>query len=236
MKQKRFLLLVSVFSALSFFLPLSSIHGCYASTVHTPPVQGKISVKIDTTKRQLYVYANKKLFEVFPVALGKPTTPTPIGEWIIITKQKDWGSGFGSRWLGLNVPWGIYGIHGTNKPYSIGYYASGGCIRMQNSDIEQIYSIVKIGTPVIILGDPLNPLRNLAAGAAGADVRIVQLRLQHLGYFHDTCNGRFELSTENALKKFQEKNGLPVNGVITWQVYHKLGLLHSRSKKNASMN
>lgn len=236
MKQKRFLLLVSVFSALSFFLPLSSIHDSYARTVYTPPVQRKIIIKIDTAKRQLYVYANKKLLEVFPVALGKPTTPTPIGEWIIVTKQKDWGSGFGSRWLGLNVPWGIYGIHGTNKPHSIGYYASGGCIRMQNSDIEQIYSIVKIGTPVIILGDPLKPLRNLAVGDAGADVRIVQLRLQSLGYFQDTCNGRFELSTENALKKFQEENGLLVNGVITWQVYQKLGLIHSRNQKAASMS
>ena len=47
----------------------------------------------------------------------------------------NWGGGFGTRWLGLNVPWGIYGIHGTNQPWSIGTQASAGCIRMFNRHV-----------------------------------------------------------------------------------------------------
>lgn len=225
MKPTQNLFWISIFSMFLFIVPVSSINTCNAEAAHTKP-RGKIVIKIDKTKRELSVYANRKLYRTFPVALGKPATPTPIGNWVITTKQKDWGSGFGTRWLGLNVPWGIYGIHGTNKPYSIGAYASGGCIRMKNSDIEELYSIVKIGTPVLIPGNPLSPLRNLALGATGADVRVVQIRLQHLGFFHDTCDGRFESSTEDAVKAFQEQNCLETNGVVTRSVYQKLGLIH----------
>lgn len=70
---------------------------------------------------------------------------------------------------------------------------------MQNSNIEELFEWVHVGTPVIILGDPLKPLRNLALGSAGADVRLVQIRLKKLGYFHDYCDGQFETSTEEAL-------------------------------------
>ncbi|MBI3789919.1 MAG: L,D-transpeptidase family protein [Gemmatimonadetes bacterium] len=43
-----------------------------------------------------------------------------------------------------------YGIHGTDVPSSIGTSASHGCVRLRNEDIETLYQIVKIGTPVFI--------------------------------------------------------------------------------------
>ena len=43
-----------------------------------------------------------------------------------------------------------YGIHGTDTPASIGTSASHGCVRVRNEDIETLYQIVKIGTPVFI--------------------------------------------------------------------------------------
>jgi lipoprotein-anchoring transpeptidase ErfK/SrfK len=45
---------------------------------------------------------------------------------------------------------GRYGIHGTNKPQSIGKAASYGCIRMRNEDILALYGRVRTGTPVIV--------------------------------------------------------------------------------------
>jgi lipoprotein-anchoring transpeptidase ErfK/SrfK len=45
----------------------------------------------------------------------------------------------------------IYRIHGTNEPSSIGKAASSGCIRMLNSDVTELYSLVKIGTEVTVL-------------------------------------------------------------------------------------
>src|SRR5258706_1541092 len=43
-----------------------------------------------------------------------------------------------------------YGIHGTDHPESIGQSVSHGCVRMRNEDIERLYSMVAVGTPVYI--------------------------------------------------------------------------------------
>ncbi|MEO7369038.1 MAG: L,D-transpeptidase, partial [Gemmatimonadaceae bacterium] len=43
-----------------------------------------------------------------------------------------------------------YGIHGTNEPASIGRAASHGCVRMLNEDVEKLYDMVPVGTPVYI--------------------------------------------------------------------------------------
>lgn len=44
-----------------------------------------------------------------------------------------------------------YAIHGTNRPDSIGKFASYGCIRMFNHDIVDLYERVRVGTPVVVL-------------------------------------------------------------------------------------
>jgi lipoprotein-anchoring transpeptidase ErfK/SrfK len=43
-----------------------------------------------------------------------------------------------------------YAIHGTNRPQSIGTFASYGCIRMFNEDILDLYARVNVGTEVIV--------------------------------------------------------------------------------------
>jgi lipoprotein-anchoring transpeptidase ErfK/SrfK len=43
-----------------------------------------------------------------------------------------------------------YAIHGTNRPSSIGTYASYGCIRMLNEDIVDLYEQVSVGTRVVV--------------------------------------------------------------------------------------
>jgi len=43
-----------------------------------------------------------------------------------------------------------YALHGTNKPESIGQAVSHGCIRLRNEDIEHLFGIVDVGTPVFI--------------------------------------------------------------------------------------
>jgi lipoprotein-anchoring transpeptidase ErfK/SrfK len=55
----------------------------------------------------------------------------------------------GTRALYLNAP-GIR-IHGTPASYSIGTYASHGCIRMLMEDVEELYEIVEIGTTVHVV-------------------------------------------------------------------------------------
>ena len=55
----------------------------------------------------------------------------------------------GSRWMGLSIAG--YGIHGTKDDSSIGNHITKGCVRMRNTDIEELYAVVPRGTEVIII-------------------------------------------------------------------------------------
>jgi len=106
-------------------------------------------IVINIVLKSLTMYYLGRFFKNYTVAVGKPTTPTPLGQFYIFNKQVNPGGPFGTRWLGLSLP--SYGIHGTNRPESIGYAASNGCIRMHNTDVEDLFSRVSVQTPVIII-------------------------------------------------------------------------------------
>ncbi|WP_088553633.1 L,D-transpeptidase family protein [Calderihabitans maritimus] len=190
--------------------------------------EGIIHLVIDTNNKTLTVYANNKPLKTYPVAVGRTETPTPVGEWKIISKSSDWGGGFGTRWMGLNVPWGIYGIHGTNKPWSIGQRASHGCIRMFNRDVEELFNWVSVGTPVKITGQPQLPAgikrRVLQPKSVGPDVVQVQMKLKEHGFYLGMADGRFGRMTETAVRYFQIFNNLEPDGKINQDDYQQLGL------------
>ncbi len=107
-----------------------------------------LSITISIMMKTLTLYRNGRFFKAYPVATGKPTTPTPTGTFTIVNKQINPGGPFGTRWMGLSKP--HYGIHGTNKPASIGTAASNGCVRMYNTDVEDLFNYVSVGTVVRI--------------------------------------------------------------------------------------
>lgn len=74
--------------------------------------QTKINIDL-STKKLTVQYEDEEL--TFPISIGTELSPTPVGHYTVIEKSKSWGGGFGSRWLGLDVSWGIYGIHGDRK-------------------------------------------------------------------------------------------------------------------------
>ena len=51
----------------------------------------------------------------------------------------------------MTLSGGEYAIHGTNRPESIGTFASYGCIRMLNQDITDLFARVDVGTDVVVL-------------------------------------------------------------------------------------
>jgi lipoprotein-anchoring transpeptidase ErfK/SrfK len=57
----------------------------------------------------------------------------------------------------------VYRVHGTNQPSTIGTFVSSGCIRLVNEDIEDLYSRVKVGTKVVVLGDGKGPPPSVSA-------------------------------------------------------------------------
>ncbi|OYD06861.1 hypothetical protein CHM34_13020 [Paludifilum halophilum] len=147
----------------------------------------------------------------------------------MVEKSRDWGGGFGPRWLGLNVPWGKYGIHGTNQPHSVGSHSSHGCIRLLNSDVEALFPKVPLGTqvhiegPILGLGESLP--KTLVRGDRGSLVLLVQNRLRAAGYYDGPMDGWFGASLENAVKRYQRDHGLKVTAQIRLAEYQRLGLL-----------
>jgi peptidoglycan hydrolase-like protein with peptidoglycan-binding domain len=195
------------------------------------PPRGKLSIKIDINTRTLAVYADGQEYYTFPVAVGTPRTPTPVGNFRVTDKGK-WRGQFGGYWLGFNVPWGKYGIHGTNHPWTIGEAASEGCLRMFNEHVATLYQWIKPGTPVEITGLP--PGRILLKGDRGYDVAIVQQKLIEKGYLSGSADGYFGTATFNAVVRLQKANQLYPDGAIGRQVYELLEIEVDREQGQAA--
>jgi L,D-transpeptidase ErfK/SrfK len=106
------------------------------------------AIQISVEKRRLSLFHNGKLVKIFPIAVGKMLTNTPIGEFVIVNRQFNPGGPFGVLWMSLSKQG--YGIHGTNDPNSIGKAVSHGCVRMYNRDVLQLAGTVPNGTKVTI--------------------------------------------------------------------------------------
>jgi len=190
----------------------------------------KTRIEIDLSKHNLKLFQDEDLVKEYPVGVGKWRTPSPLGEWKIVHKGISWGNGFGTRWMGLNVPWGIYGIHGTDKPYSVGASLSHGCIRMRNRDVEDLYPRVPEGTRVKIMENgqifPKNfGGRKLNKKCTGQNVVYLQSRLKEKGIIFDAADGRFGNMTELAVKYYQIWHGLEPTGIADAATYRSLGMI-----------
>ncbi len=120
-------------------------------------------ISINLAARSLAVYEGQKRIRLYPIGPGKASTPTPVGYFKVESKDLNptWtdptdpgysipsgeSNPLGYRWMEVQ---GNYGIHGTNKPESIGHYVSNGCIRMNEKDVEDVFDLVKVGTPIEI--------------------------------------------------------------------------------------
>lgn len=96
---------------------------------------------------------------------------------------------------------------------------------MFNHDVEKVYSLVKYGTNVYIIGDPFSRHRYLRKGERGPDVLFLQKRLQQLGLFKLNPGGIYGFNTEQAIKEFQRHAKLAVTEAIGWRKYKTLRLL-----------
>lgn len=117
-------------------------------------------IVVSLSQRRLYLFEGNRMIRSYPVGIGQITSRTPTGTYTIINKVPcpySWPGGplsaYGTLWMGLSRPG--YGIHGTDRPDSIGRMVSRGCIRMHNHDVEDLGRRVSIGTQVIIQEGPV---------------------------------------------------------------------------------
>lgn len=190
------------------------------------PPEGDLLIVINIETVRLTLYAGGYPYKSYPVAIGRPGSPSPVGQWRVRNKGINVGPPFGTRWMGLSVPWGIYGVHGTNNPGSIGSMASGGCIRMFNWNVEELYEWVEVGTPVHIISPhwTASVRPSLPEGAVGLSVVFLQWQMQRLGWNAGDADGRLGGQTVEVIRDLESFYGLPVDGVADTDVLSLLDL------------
>jgi L,D-transpeptidase ErfK/SrfK len=122
----------------------------------------------------------------FPVSIGKMDWNTPLGKTKVVDKRKDptWSppesvrkehaergdplpkvvkagpdNPLGAYAMRLGITPGAYLIHGTNNPIAVGMAITHGCIRMYPEDIEALFPLVPVNTPVWLINEPVKVAR-----------------------------------------------------------------------------
>ncbi|GAB4174001.1 MAG: hypothetical protein Fur0032_13650 [Terrimicrobiaceae bacterium] len=146
------------------------------------------SIKISLPEQRGCLYVEGALAMDFPVATGKKSHPTPVGDFTILAKEKDYASNLygkiydatgtvivsdadsrtdaepeGGYFVGAQMPYWMRltqdGV-GLHVGYVPGRPASHGCIRLKNDVAREIFAITKVGTPVSIVNEPLVPTKS----------------------------------------------------------------------------
>jgi hypothetical protein len=126
----------------------------------------ELTVFVRKSSRRLWVLLGGVYVKQFDVGIGK-NDKTPEGTFEIETKieEPDWyfdgkkylygdpKNPLGTRWMGFKRTRKAagYGIHGTDQPDTIGKALSEGCVRMLNSDVEELFTWIPRGTKVTIV-------------------------------------------------------------------------------------
>ena len=130
---------------------------------------GKMSVVVSKSRHDLLLSSNGRFFKRYPVATGR-YEKTPVGSFVVADRipEPPWHRDdgkiipfgdkeniLGTRWMAIKATGSTpeikgYGIHGTSDNASIGKSESAGCIRLKNEDVEELFEMVPIGTPVVI--------------------------------------------------------------------------------------
>lgn len=135
-----------------------------AASVRQETRRPVVRIVVSLPDRRLALVEDDCVVKVYPVAVGAAATPSPEGEFRIVSRLENpawyWpgkmvpagaANPLGPRWMGLGVRG--FGIHGTNEPRSIGRNSSHGCIRMRNRDVRDLFQRVRVGDVVELHGE-----------------------------------------------------------------------------------
>ena len=146
---------------------------------HLASFESSNPLLINVAQRMLYL-AHADGVEAYPIAVGRPDWPTPLGPFSIRSKETNpaWDvpisiqeemrrrgqpvvtrvppspdNPLGQHWIGLSLS--SLGLHGTNAPSSIYRYASHGCIRLLPANVADLFQRVSIGMSGVIVYEPV---------------------------------------------------------------------------------
>jgi lipoprotein-anchoring transpeptidase ErfK/SrfK len=163
--------------------PVSDTRRTTAAARRTRSAATRVIV-VSLEDRRLALVEDGAVTKVYTVAVGRDTTPSPTGTFTIVQRVENPtyyhegqvvppgpGNPVGTRWMGLDKKG--YGIHGTNRPRSIGKAASHGCIRMRQADLEELFAEVRSGDQVEIVGERNEETAAIFGGAPAVPGAVV---------------------------------------------------------------
>lgn len=183
--------LLAAFAFCLIALPAAAAQAPAKGTPEWAPKAGERWLEVIKKDRKLHLRQGETILKTYRVAIGsgKGTKKSPIDkitpegvftirriadptDWVFDPKvfnepgepQKDV---YGTRAISFRNPWNL-AIHGTNAPWSIGKAVTHGCIRLKNSDIEELVKHVKPGMKLVIREKPLSSDSRIVTSSAAA--------------------------------------------------------------------
>lgn len=149
------------------------------------PAGPRTGIVLNIAEYRLYYYPQPKAGEpaqvlTFPISIGRQDWETPLGLTKVVQKVVNpaWyppksvreehaadgrplpsvvpagpDNPLGTRAMRLGLPG--YLIHGTNRPAGVGMRVTHGCLRMFPKDVEFLFELVAVNTPVRIVNEPV---------------------------------------------------------------------------------
>ena len=92
-KLKTIVIVLLVIALIAGFILISKNKANYESIQTSNNNSSTYKILVDVEDSKLFLFENNELIKIYKCSGGKPSTPSPIGTWIIISKAK-WGEGF----------------------------------------------------------------------------------------------------------------------------------------------
>lgn len=200
------------------------------------PDSSREGIVINIAEMRLFYFVGsgeRQQIMTFPIGIGDFGFPTPEGRYIIRSKrenpswfippslQEKYGrkvippgpdNPLGAYWMRLDDT--MYGIHGTDIPWSVGRLVTHGCIRLYPEDIENLYPIVNAGTKVNILYEPVK----IAFSEGKVHVEVHRDVYNKIDDFVEYGEGRliakggnWKVDRQKFLQALKRRDGMPVD-------------------------
>lgn len=161
--KKLFLTLLVFVLGLSQLLPAYSLRTLNAG----------YELVLNVPTRKLLLFNRGVLEKEYMVGVGKSLTPTPIGHFKVVRRilnpawvnpyrqskviESGASNPIGKYWLGfaMNKKNQEFGFHSTSNLDSLGEASTHGCVRLHPKEMEELYNLVSVGTPVHVIYNPI---------------------------------------------------------------------------------
>lgn len=214
---KRVILALFLIFSMCSFLPVYSLRSL--STGY------ELVLNVPANKVILYGFGTA--VKEYPVGVGKSLTPTPLGKFKIVRRiyNPAWinpyrqssvvapgeSNPIGQYWLGfaMNNKSQEYGFHATNDLNSVGKASTHGCIRLYPDDMRELFNLVKIGTLVHVIYNPIEvkEFENKLFVRAYPDIYNYMTEEEYLDFARNQLSGANLVQEGNLYKAITSKDG-----------------------------